>query len=72
MREASAYGYRIQVSADGRSWRTVAAPAGAKGRTVTAFYAVKARYVRLQFADPSPLDLVTGARPAVNDLEARA
>ncbi len=72
VRQASAYGYRIQVSADGRSWRTVAAPAAAKGRTVTAFHAVKARYVRLLFADPSPLDLVTGARPVIDDLEARA
>ncbi|MEO3786056.1 discoidin domain-containing protein [Actinocorallia sp. B10E7] len=72
VRESSAYGYRIQVSTNGMSWSTVATRAGAAGRAVTTFKTVKARYIRLLFAAPSALDVLTGTRPIINDLQVRS
>ncbi|GAB2868780.1 hypothetical protein GCM10022221_82220 [Actinocorallia aurea] len=72
VRASSAYGYRIQVSTNGRSWRTVATREAADGRAVAKFGAVRARYVRLLFTAPSALDVITGTRPIVTDLQVRS
>src|SRR5262249_7783299 len=39
--------YRVEVSEDGRNWRTVWTGQGERGRSVAAFSAVRARFVRI-------------------------
>ncbi len=46
--------YKVQISTDGKRWRTVAAERGGRGDQVVAeFTATKARYVRVQCLKPS-------------------
>jgi hypothetical protein len=49
---ANAYGFAVEASDDGRSWRTVATTAAASGSPITLSHPVTTRYLRLRAGSP--------------------